>query len=420
MNTIQIDYNHIDPKYRNTVKLIEEKPHVRYIRYLMSKRYAPRMIKEELHRMALSAPHVPNLQVYYLSVMDPVIKAHGLGKVYADYKSKLLQKNKAYGFTQQILNYRIHLGDELDIQPKFHHFLRYMEIDEPWGNEIIKFHGSASRMPVDKEGNRVLTVGAQRQSMDKLLLHPKRYMLDKMILENISTSRIIKYFRDNHKTNLIVGDVEQYKRLFFNVRTASIEERIKAFELERNSLMQFYKDIDHDPDYNDVGIGEKIAIKRQSEQRITELDESLKVLTAMFSESAHKSAVSERDDVLTMFADVMVRGYDRFCQLDNYRDRDVVDPLIKVAKMMAFSHDKVQQLELAAEDGKGGDLHSQQELMKLYQKRMADMQREEADKANSELSRLGHEYGLEDDVNPDDIAGIEEIGADFDPDDFQE
>jgi hypothetical protein len=153
---VTINYEKIDPKIRGAVKAIEAKPHVRYIRYLLSKRYSPISIKQELFRLGLSAPHEPNFITYYLTIMDAIIKEHGLSQLYADYKNKLLRKNKRGDFAKDILNYRLHLAEDLDGQVKFRKFIKDLEIDSLWINDIFKFHGSSGNLPVDELGQRIL------------------------------------------------------------------------------------------------------------------------------------------------------------------------------------------------------------------------------------------------------------------------
>ena len=114
--SIKIDFEKIDPKFRQTIEGLEKKPHIKYIRYLLSKRYSPIVIKKELQKLGLSAPHEKPLTVYYLAVIDPLIKHFGLSKTYADYKNKLLRANAKRGdYSKGLLNYRIHLGEDLDV-----------------------------------------------------------------------------------------------------------------------------------------------------------------------------------------------------------------------------------------------------------------------------------------------------------------
>ena len=130
---MRIDFETLDPKYRKTIENIESKPHIKYIRYLLSKMYSPIVIKKELQRLGLSAPHEKPLTIYYLAVMDPIIKHFGLSSLYADYKNRLIRGNSKRGeYSKNILNYRLSLGDDLDGQVKFCKMISFLEIDERW------------------------------------------------------------------------------------------------------------------------------------------------------------------------------------------------------------------------------------------------------------------------------------------------
>jgi hypothetical protein len=408
---VTINYEKIDPKIRGAVKAIEAKPHVRYIRYLLSKRYSPISIKQELFRLGLSAPHEPNLITYYLTIMDPVIKEHGLSQLYADYKNKLLRKNKRGDFAKDILNYRLHLAEDLDGQVKFCKFIKDLEIDSLWINEIYKFHGSAGNLPVDELGQRILEAYAPKKMVDKILIHPKRYLIDKLLLENVPDSRISKYCSENLALVVNDYDIGSYKRIFFNIKTLSIEERIKSLEVEKNSLNTLLDDLDNLDIYSEMDLGEKMLIQRQTQQRISELDDNIKTLNMMFSDFAFKQATQEQEDFETVFTDVTLRTYKRFKDLDQYRDRDVVDPLFKVARMMVFAHDKVESIKVASNSSKSSDRHSQSILMELYKKRVDDVMTEQIERANKELKEAGIEPIVEIDAN--EIAGIEELGVSF-------
>lgn len=415
---LDVNYNLIDPKYKNTVKNIESKPHVRYIRYLLTKRYSPATIKKELNRLALSAPHEPNLIAYYLCIIDPLTKAFGVGPLYSDYKNKLLRKNSRGDFAKDILNYRLHVDDDLDMQVKFCKFVRYLDIGDLWINEIYRYHGSASNLPVDENGQRILDATSSFKVIDKILMHPKRYLIDKMILENVPDKRIADYFRDKMDMKINAYDIACYKKSFFNIKTQSVEDRIKFLEIEKTSLEQLMEDLDNTEEYINIDLGEKILIKKQSQQRIAELEDNIKTLNAMYSEFAFKAATEDKNDFLGMFSDIVVRGYSRFCQLDNYKDRDVVDPLVKTAKMMGFAYDKVENIQnLKGVNANGGitDEHSQGVLMELYSKRIDEIAAEQIEIANKNLSDTGMEV-LERQIHPDEIAGIEDLGTNIDTD----
>jgi hypothetical protein len=405
-----IDFSKLDDKIRRAVLAIESKPHIRYIRYLLSKRYSPTSIKKELFRLGLSAPHEPNLTAYYLAVMDPIIKQYGLGAVYADYKNKLLKKNARCDFAKDILNYRLDLDGDLDGQVKFCKFAKTVEIDDLWMKELYNFYGAADRFPLDEVGNKILDITTPNKNAEKILIQPKRYLIDKMILENVADSRIAKYCREQFKLPINDYDIKAYKVSFFNIKNQGIEDKIKALEIERNSLESLLQDIENGS--VDMDLGERMLIQKQTEQRKSELDDNIKMLNAVFSDLAFKQANANIENCEQMFLDVVTRAYTRFVKLDRENDRDVVDPLFKVARMMSFAHDKVESIRDVSK-GKGNtDVHSQSELLELYKKRVDEVFDEQAKRANEELQAVGNDI-IERDIDPNNIAGIEELGVSF-------
>jgi hypothetical protein len=406
-----VDYNKIDEKVRKTIMAIESKPHVRYIRYLLTKRYSPTSIKKELFRLGLSAPHEPNLIAYYLYLIDPIVKQLGVSKYYADYKNKLLRKNSRCDFAKEIINYRLDLGDDLDGQIKFLKFIKAIEVDELWLKELYAFYGSSDRFPLDETGHKIVEVATPNKNAEKILVQPKRYLIDKMILENVADSRIAKYCREQFKIPINDYDVRAYKISFFNITNQSIEDKIKALEVEKNSLNALLIDLENGS--FEIDLGEKMLIQKQTEQRKAELDDNIKMLNAVFSDIAHKQTMANIDNFEQMFADVVTRAYTRYVKLDRDIDRDVVDPLFKVARIMGFAHDKVESIKNTSQGKANTDTHSQSELLELYKKRVDEVMGEEKQRANAELESNG-DSAMEDQVDPDDIAGIEELGVSFD------
>jgi hypothetical protein len=374
------------------------------------KRYAPRVIKQELFRLGLSAPHEPNLTAYYLTILEPMIKRHGLAYLYADYKNKLLRKGRGESFTKDILNYNIHLGDSLDGQVSFCKLIKELDIDTLWMPEIYRFHGTADKMPVDETGKRILESGTATKSIEKILTHPKRYLVDKLLLENVSDRRIVQYCREQYKMPIYEYDLHLYKKIFFNIKTHDIEDKIKSLEVERNSLATLIRDIDSGDMYIDLDIGEKTVIRKQADQRVSELDDNIKTMNMLFSDFAFKTATAENTDFEKMFSDMVSRGYKRFCELDTYRDRDVVDPMLKVARLMTSAHDKLDNIKAGSSIG---DKHSQGTLLELYKKRTDEIMSEQLARANEALTEAGI-VPIDEVLSPEEIAGIEDLGVNFD------
>jgi hypothetical protein len=409
-----LDYNLIEDKVRNTVRIIESKPHRYYIRYLLVKRYAPNAIKQELFRLGLSSPEATNLVAYYLTVLEPVIKKYGLSAYFSDYKNKILRKTP--GFVKDLLNYSIHIGPNLDKHAPFCKMVKELEIDALWLSEIYKFHGTADKMPTDEKGERILGSGAAVRGIEKILTHPKRYLVDKLLLENIPDARIIQYCREQYKMPIYEYDLALYKKMFFNIKTHDIEEKIKFLEVEKKSLDTLLKDLDSNVMYADLDIGEKNVIKKQSEQRILELNDNIKTMNMLFSDFAFKVASSDNIDFERMFQDMISRGYKRFCELDTYRDRDVVDPMLKITRLMTSAHDKLDNIKSGVSMG---DKHTQSTLLELYKRRTDEIMSEQLIRANKTLIDAGIEP-IDETLSPEEIAGIEELGVNFDIKDDEE
>ena len=404
---MNIDYQKLDPKIRKTVEIIENKPHVRWIRYLLTKRYSPIEIKRELQRLGLSAPHEKPLVVYYLTVIDPLVKKHGLGSYYADYKRKLLNdKNPKGAYSGYLLKYKLEFDGDYDGQVKFCRFLQELEIESCWISELLKMYGSASNIPVDENGERIIKGGLYKRSLDKLLMHPKRYLVDKMILENVSNARIADYVNKNlDGLKLFDYDISYYKSVFFNMRTYDIEEKIRALDVEKNNLTTMLDSLSSD---DDMELGEKTLIMHKTKERIAELEDNIKMLNALYSESTIRSMELEKLNLEEMFLDIVQRGYKRFAKLDGYQDRDVVDPLFKVARMMGYAYEKATEVKVSGSTkDQGKDNHSQGELMKLYRGRVEEAYKEQQE--FEELNKVGTQ--LLEDLSDGEILGLEELNV---------
>lgn len=409
-----INYDLIDSRIVNSIRSIESKPHVRYIRYLLTKRYSPIMIKTELFKAGLSAPHEPTLIKYYLEIIDPIIKHFGLSDIYASYKSKLLSKNQRCSYSKAILNYKFEMGEALDTQTKFCEFIRYLEVDSLWVSEIFRCHGKVSNMPVDEMGKRILDVSTPYANIERILTCEKRYAVDKLILEGLNDTRIAEYCRSTLKIPRVFDyDVRVYKKFFFNIQSQSIEDKIKLLESEKVSLTALLESLNTPSADEEFGIVEKGIVRRQAERRIEELEESIKTLNMMFTDAAHKVACLEVNDFESMFTDVTLRAYTRFKNLDQYADREVIDGLMKITKIMINAHDKVEVIK--NNNNAAADKHSQAVILELYKKRANEIDQEQVERANKELAKYGDEP-MDPNIDLNEIGGIEEIGVNIEED----
>lgn len=415
---MDINYDMLTNKVARTVNNIESKPHVRYIRYLLTKRFSPIVIKKELQKLGLSAPHEEPLTVYYLSAIDPMIKKHKLGHIYSDYKNKLLKtSNKTNSFSKNKLKFRLEFSENLEDQKNFCKFIKDLDIESCWSAEIMRMYGDGSNVPRDDNGEKIIKTSYSRINTEKVLTNEKRYLIEKMILEGVPSGRIANYFREKYGHPIYEHDIASYQRVFFNMRTFSIEEKIKLLEEEKSSLESYFGKIKED---DSLSVADKAVVRRQTKERIAEIADNIKTLNAFFSESAIRQLEQENEDFERLFLDVVQRGYNRFVDLDKYKDRDVVEPLVKVAKMMGYAHEKALTI---TDKKKENDKHSSAEIMSLYDQRVEEFYKEQKDqfeKINEESEKLlskmkdNKQTDLEEESG---ILGLDEINQHLDDED---
>ena len=367
---MEIDYDKLEEGIRRVVQIIEDKPHIRYIRYLLTKKNSPAAAKKELNKLALSAPHEDALKTYYLAVIDPLVEKHRLKQYYTGYRNKILSKNPKHGFRDEYLNFGMTFEKNEDAKMRFCSFVNELEIDELWSSEISRHYGSTENIPVNEQGNRIIK-SFQSRNIERVLTCPKRYLIDKMLIENVPHNRISKHLLDKHKVSITGHDIGYYARVLFNFRRKNLEDMIENIQAESNALKG---QLDLLSDDHEVSFGEKTTIKASLEKQIAFYDETLKSMNSDYSEISFKQGVVEEADLVKMFKDVAARGYQRFVNLDQYRDRDVVDPLQKVARMMGYAIEKVVALDA---NNKNQDKNALEVMFELYRDRYDEVMKEE-------------------------------------------
>ena len=403
-----INYDMMDPKIRKTVENMEAKPHIKWIRYLLSKRYSPISIRRELQRLGLSTPHEKPIIIYYLAVIDPIVKKYKLGSVYADYKRKLTSKNKRGAYALHILKYRLEdaIIDNPTTEANFCRFVNELEISECWSTEIIRYYGKVENVPTDDYGNKIIKANFYKRSMDKLLMHPKRYLIDKMLLENVPNNRIVDYVNKNFKDMKIFEyDIRYYKEIFFNTRNYDTEGKIKLISAEKNELEIMYNSVEAD---EDIELGEKTAILSKTKERIKELEENIKMLNSMYSESAMRSLELQRENIPKLFEEIIYAGYKRFENLDQYKDRDVVDPLMKITRMMGYAFEKSEESRKSINSANDmtRDSAKNETMMGLYRSRVEEYYQEQQESLKEAQQLFDDSEDLDDITN---VEGLEEL-----------
>lgn len=414
-------YSEIIENSKATIDAMDNKPHIRMIRYLLTKRFGLNQIRMELNSLSCSCPHEEDLKLYYIGVIDPLIQKHGLQDIYSTYKGKMLKINgeKNVRLAGDILNFLMEFDTKRDLQPKFLMFLKDLEIEELWQAEIYKYYGEASKFPVDENGNKIFALSYVKKTVDKIVSSPKRYVVDKFICEGVPTTKIVEFCNKKLDMNLDIYDVNSYKKIFFNIKTQDVEGKIKLLEVENNNLRKEMSDIELDAS---LSIGEKTMRRKSLQERIANISSNIKALNSWQSELMTSQTRIERYDYESMFKDMSVTLYDKFRAASNLPTVDAIDFLVKTSKTITTLHDKIQEIE-KYNDGKANstgltDTYSNQEIIKLATKNAEESFKEIRENSNQQLIELGYE-GL-DDVDPDEIAGADELYVSFDAEDEKE
>jgi hypothetical protein len=130
-----IDYTKLDNGTIPAIQAIENKGHVKYIRYLLTKRIPPTSMRKELARLALSAPTKETLVTYFTTIFWPMILGFNLQKYYEEYLNRLTKAEYEHEVSP-ILKFDIAFQDNEQDRIAFCLFLRELEVDDMWSREI--------------------------------------------------------------------------------------------------------------------------------------------------------------------------------------------------------------------------------------------------------------------------------------------
>lgn len=401
-----IDISKLDPKVKTTIMNLEKKPHIKYIRYLLTKRYLYASLHDELTKLGLSSPMREVVNVYYFNIIDPLVSKYKLQKYYKTYKQDMANPKKWN--KKNVLAYS-EFRDDLDSQTNFCLFVKELGIDSLWYAEIRKFFGNmADNTPVDPQtGFRILkdpSADGIGRGYEKIVTSPKRYVVDKLLVENVPIERIMKFCKEELKLKVSFYDIKCYSEYFFDMRSRSIEEQIHDLEIERNSLQQVISDLNRNITSRDIG--ERNALKVQATQRINELDETIKVLNSKFSTSLNKAVVGEMGTYEDMITGVLTNAFKRFKDLEQYTDVSTISSVEKLSKIMYGAIDKLDQAKrLSSEERAAG-----RTMVDLVRETTEEIYKEGVDQANKSLEDEGFEP-LVQDIDPNEIEGVDELGV---------
>ncbi len=398
------------------ISIIESKPHMLYIRYLLTKKLNPRYINNELYRLGLSAASEKVLADYYMSVIDPVIRRHSLAKIYQDYKkliTNIITKGKIDGAEAETLNYKLQISKNEDLSSKFCHMVKELDLGKVWTSEIYQAHGSTiENMPTDSDGVRILDVTVlSAKTVDKVLVSEHRSVIEEMILEGVPDIRIEKYCTTKLKTKITAAEIAVYRSVFFNMKLNTLEKSIDVLKSEKNALTAVLKDLNRGVGrFKDEELGVKKAYNDMLRSRINDIQMLLKSF-----QMAHTDAVFQRGNIdITqaerMFTEIMFKSYDRFNELEKHRDRDTPAVQAQLVRIAAMAYDKA--MDAKERMPKGGDKSANMQFGELYKQRLEEISANNREQANEALRAAGFE-AFDDDMNINEIGGVDELGVNY-------
>ena len=394
------------------VKNIENRGHVLYIRYLFTKRYSPMIIHRELGKMGLPVPEISTLTVYFNTILWPAIEKFHLQSIYADYKGKLNggESNLSRPYFKNVLVYRYHIAENEDVRSNFLRFLVYLDVENMWSNELIEYYGCVANFPKDPDGTPVMespTFISQYslQCLTKILRHPKRYIIDQMILEEVNASQIAEYVRNNLDEKCSNGEILVYQKNFFNIRAKTLEEKIKQLSDEKDLLEEDMADLEEKLAIAPAEQISELTLEKQNlQQRIDELADSLYTLNSSHQEAVRKIIENKHYEREEVMHNIMGKAYEKFLALADKpaEDTRVIGPMMSLAKICVMVADKAQketQITGPVSGSPASDSHASDVILQLYKQREEDVEKE----IDAALAEIGDE----------EIAGMEELSPTF-------
>lgn len=406
------DIASVNPDHKDTISILESKGHILYIRYLMTKRYGPCAAGIELKKMGLSAPSESVFVAYFDAIIWPAVQKYKLEALYEDYRNKLhhLDKFARYDFSRRILRYRVDLDNKLDLQRNFLLFVYYLDLDAIWSGEVFSYYGHSSRIPTDTDGTKIfdttfITIKNTSKAIDRIVQSPKRYIIDKMLLDDVSPDRISSHCKKELGISILPHEIVLYRKVFFNIRSKSIEEKIKALEYEQR-YFETQRSLYLSPSSAEgkAEIGERSAILKSIEQRLTEIKSTLYSLNAQYNQSVNNIMSSERISSEDMMQDMMRSAYSKFQTLKDNHDRDVIKPMLDLTRIVSMLSDKIDKRKESGITATGADdIYAQNEVLHLVSERIENMTTPMG--AIGDLQQMG--------ISSDDIDGLDELNVSY-------
>lgn len=332
-----IRYHQLDETVRDSVRALEQKGHIPYIRYLFLTRTPLDQFDIELTRLGLSVGTMDQYAIYFSHVLYPMIGRYRLSHYYKPYLYHHKDTRLRFGETFGV--------DEI-AREDFCRLVQETETNIFFSPEISKHYGK-DRIPLGPEGHPVIDVIKDGDWAD-VLLHDKRHLIDGMISDGYSAKMISKHLFEMYDIELDPLVITHYAKSFMNIQRKGIEDIINEVNNERDLIDKQLEYIRNNKDL--FTIGERISNMSTLKAKKEQLDAQLKRLQGAHNTASYSQGVLEYADIREKFADVIIRSHRRYTWMDGRTEDDVIDPLSKLVGMMAKASEKVLSLDVAMID----------------------------------------------------------------------
>lgn len=352
---ITIDYASMSGELAHSIRSVEDRPHVLYIRYLLTKCAAPSTIHRDLMGLSLSAPTEEGLRRYWEVVCMPEVKRFGLTKIYQGYFTKMARPQKPHSFDR--LSFKLQVAKYPKLITPFCLFVRELGVGDFWVREIVRGisgagsgSGSADAIPRDERGVPILEY-TEASGYQSVLACGKRELVERCLLEGMSARRASEFLRVNHRLELHPKAIASYQRYFFNVRRRALEETLDGLRLDLEALDEEIAALEADDSEDDLSARmtklSSLNVRRQS------LRSMIRDATMNYSEDSFHQGTAETMDTAEMFQEIVRRSYRRFLYMDQFKTPEAGKSLYEIVRTMDMAAERASPSGRQSADAPG-------------------------------------------------------------------
>lgn len=326
-----VRYNTIDEDIRPAIRSMHEKAHIHYIRFMMLQRTPAEEIEKELLRLGLMTSPVHHYGLYFREVLYPHIAKRGLRPYYRNY----LKESEKELLTLETF------GNDEDARVAFLKLTAECGVDYFFTHEAKSFYGY-SNIPTDSAGSFVIEAGTI-PDWEAILTHPKRYLIEDMLLDGKSPKMIAEYFDEKFNDDVDAGGIKFFAKTFFNVKRRDMEQMVEALDEEYHQIQQSIRELRDGQ--KKMTIGERNFAMGELRRRSTTIKQQIKRLSGHYSRDAYVQGVMEVTDLREVFQDVLIRSRRRYHEIDERTEVEATEPLNKLVNMMKVSAEKMLTID---------------------------------------------------------------------------